>query len=175
MSSPFLGEIRMFAGTFAPRSWAFCNGTLLAISQYSALFSLLGTYYGGDGVSTFALPEMRGRLPMHKGHGPGLSPNQLGQRLGLQSVALNVGEMPAHTHSLSASSDVAAASSPAAAVLASQNDGDLVYTAEVAASVENLNSQTIATSGDGTAHNNMMPYLSISFIICLQGIYPSRN
>ncbi|NOX43739.1 MAG: phage tail protein [Gammaproteobacteria bacterium] len=177
MSDPYLGEMRMFAGNFAPRSWAFCNGALLSVAENNALFSLLGTTYGGDGRTTFALPEMRGRLPVHHGQGPGLSDRRLGTKLGSESVTLNTTQMPNHHHILNASTDVASSSNPAGDVLASQNDGDIPYATqpEDPVNVENMNSQTLAMAGGNQFHNNMMPYLSISFIIALFGIYPSRS
>jgi len=177
MSEPYVGEIRMFAGNFAPRQWAFCNGQLLSISQNNALFSLLGTTYGGDGRVSFGLPEMRGRLPVHQGQGPGLSPRPLGMRLGLEGIALNSNQMPSHRHTLNASSDIANSANPGSDVLASQDDGDTPYAAqpEEPTKLENMNSQTLSMAGNSQAHNNMMPYLSISFIICLFGIYPSRS
>lgn len=177
MSDPFLGEIRMFAGNFAPRSWAYCNGTLLSVAQNSALFSLLGTTYGGDGRTTFALPDMQGRLPMHQGQGPGLSHRQLGSKFGSETVTLNTNQMPNHSHSLNATTDIASSSNPGNDVLASQNDGDLPYAPKASdpVNLQNMNSQTLTSSGESQGHNNMMPYLAINYIIALQGIYPSRN
>lgn len=177
MSDPYLGEIRMFAGNFAPRSWGYCSGQLLAISQYTALFSLLGSTYGGDGITTFALPDLRGRLPIHHGLGPGLSFKQMGERLGNEKVSLNINQIPGHSHKLQASTDDATSSNPANDVLASQSDGDQPYAPTPAdpANLQQMNSQTLSSAGGGQAHPNMMPYLSLSFIICLLGTYPSRN
>jgi len=176
MSEAYTGEIRMFAGNFAPRQWAYCDGQLLAISQNNALFSLLGTTYGGDGRTTFALPEMRGRLPVHHGTGSGLSNRPLGLRFGEENVTLNTNQMPNHRHTYNASTNIANSPNPGNDVLASQDDGDLPYAAQPAepTNLQNMNSQTLAMAGGGQPHNNMMPYLSISFIICLFGIYPSR-
>lgn len=177
MSEPFIAEIRMFAGSFAPRSWAFCNGQLMSINQNSALFSLLGTIYGGDGRSTFALPEMRGRLPMHQGTGPGLSYRPIGARLGAEGVTLATNQMPQHNHSFNTTHTIADSSNPANDVLAAQNDGDMAFTEAAVdqTTIQSLNSKTIASAGSNKTHTNMMPYQSVSFIIALLGIYPSRN
>lgn len=177
MSDPYTGEIRMFAGNYAPRQWAYCNGQLLSIADNNALFSLLGTTYGGDGRVTFGLPEMRGRLPVHHGQGPGLSYRTLGMRFGSESLTLNTNQMPSHSHSYHASTDIANSANPGNDVLASQDDGDTPYAAQPTepTNLENMNSQTLAMAGGSQPHNNMMPYLSISFIICLFGIYPPRN
>lgn len=177
MSDPYVGEIRMFAGNFAPRNWAYCNGQILAIAQNDALFSLLGSTYGGDGRTTFALPDMRGRLPVHQGTGPGLTPRMLGARFGSENITLSAGQIPAHTHTYNASADIVDSANPGSDVLASQNDGDTPYAALPAdlSKLENMNSDTLARAGGGMPHNNMMPFVSISFIISLFGIYPSRN
>lgn len=183
MSDPFVGEIRMFAGNFAPSQWAFCDGQVISVEQNNALFSLLGTTYGGDGRTTFALPEMQGRLPMHQGTGPAydgrpaLTERRLGERFGTETVTLDTNQMPSHKHTFNASSDIADSANPGNDVMASQNDGDTPYATqpEEPTNLENMNSQTLATAGNSQPHNNMMPYLSISFIICLFGIYPSRS
>lgn len=117
MSDPFVGEIRMFAGNFAPRQWAFCNGQLMAISQNDALFSLLGTIYGGDGRSSFGIPDMRGRIPMHWGTGPGLTPRPIGQKMGVESVALTANQIPSHSHTMQASTDSVSSVNPTGTVL----------------------------------------------------------
>lgn len=176
MSDPYLGEIRIFAGNFAPRAWAYCNGTLLSVSQNSALFSLLGTVYGGDGRTTFGLPDLRGRLPIHQGRGPGLSPRIMGGRSGNEGVSLNINQIPSHTHALQGTLDTADSSSPANDVLASQTDGDLPYTPKPSdlSLIQSMNSQTVALTGGSQAHSNMMPYQCLSFIISLFGVYPSR-
>ncbi|WDE05961.1 phage tail protein [Thalassomonas viridans] len=177
MSEPFIGEIRMFAGNFAPKNWAFCDGQLLAISSNEALFSLLGTNYGGDGRSSFGLPEMRGRLPMHMGQGAGLSNRNLGSRPGVERVTLTSDQMPAHSHALVASLGEADASDPAGRVIASQTDGDMPYavTPGVPTSIQDMDSRSLSSAGDSLPHNNMMPYLGVNFIISLLGVYPSRN
>jgi microcystin-dependent protein len=175
MSEPFVGEIRMFAGNFAPRAWAFCNGTLLAISQNQALFSLLGTNYGGDGRTTFGLPDLRGRVPMHQGQGPGLTPRFLGQKFGAETVTLTPDQLPSHTHVPEASSDQASADAPQDKVLAK---GDAappgrIYTTDPPA--VDMSPAAIANSGASQAHDNTMPFQCVNFIVALQGIYPSRN
>lgn len=177
MSEAYVGEIRIFAGNYAPRQWSFCQGQLMSIAENNALFSLLGTTYGGDGRVTFGLPEMRGRLPVHQGLGAGLSSRPLGARFGAEGTTLSTNQIPAHTHTYNASSDIANSPNPGSDVLASQNDGDLPYAATPAdpANLQNMNSQTLSMAGGSQAHNNMMPSLSMSFIICLYGIYPSRS
>lgn len=173
MAEPFVGEIRMFAGNFAPRGWAFCDGQLLAISQNDALFSLLGTIYGGDGQSTFALPDLRGRLPVHAGTGSGLSPRQLGQRSGAESVTLTANEMPAHVHP-SATTAPAGAGDPGGRRVG--NTGDTaIFAAGAAAPDVAMSAATGGNTGGSQPHSNLMPFLCVSFIIALFGIYPSRS
>lgn len=172
MSEPFVGEIRMFAGTFAPRGWAFCNGQLLAVSQNDALFSLLGTIYGGDGRTTFGLPDLRGRIPVHTGTGPGLSPRPLGAKGGQEQVTLTVNQLPLHTHSMQASANLGGDSSPAGKVPAESPSVALYL--EEGPSVA-MDSAAIGSMGGGQSHANLMPFQCINFIIALFGIYPSRN
>lgn len=174
MSEPFVGEIRMFAGNFAPRGWAFCDGQLLAVSGNDALFSLLGTIYGGDGRTTFGVPDMRGRLPMHKGSGPGLSPRNQGYKSGVERVTLNSTQLASHSHGLGYTDSRADAASPVDAVFARSAAGDLQF---IDQNVNNrsMASEAIGNTGQGGAHNNMSPYLCVSFIIALVGIYPSRS
>lgn len=172
MSEPFVGEIRMFGGNFAPRGWAFCDGQLLAVSQNDALFSLLGTIYGGDGRTTFGLPDLRGRTPIHAGSGPGLSPRRLGAKGGTEKETLTVGELPSHNHTLQASSAAATTPNPATNVLA-ETTTDRVYRDDgVDTSTANT---SIGMVGGSRSHTNLMPYLCINFIIALYGIYPSRH
>jgi microcystin-dependent protein len=170
MSEPFIGEIRMFGGNFAPRGWAFCNGQLLSISQNTALFSLLGTTYGGNGETTFALPDLRGRFPMHFGAGPNLSNRPLGQKSGAEKVKLIAAEMPAHTHALRGSAAASNTGSPAGAVPAS---GGAYNTAWDKTTV--LDAEGVGSAGGGGAHGNMPPFTVVNFIIALEGIFPSRN
>jgi microcystin-dependent protein len=177
MSEAFMGEIRMFAGSFAPREWSFCDGQLLAVSQNDALFSLLGATYGGDGRTNFALPDMRDRLPVHQGIGPGLTPKSLGRMYGLENVTLTSAQMPNHKHEFSATTDIATVSDPTNSVLAAQNDGDKYYFASSTAPTETqeLNSNTLALAGQSQSHTNMMPSLCLNFIIATLGTYPSRS
>jgi len=170
MSDPFLAEIRMFAGNFAPRGWALCDGQLLSIAQNTALFSLLGTIYGGDGRTTFALPDLRSRAPMHPGSGPGLTPRTLGQSGGTETVTLNVSQLPTHTHQMNAvktsgNSDVPDNNSLAQAGYQTDSTTNLVA----------MNAVAITYTGAGQGHDNMAPSLGINFIIALEGVYPSRN
>ena len=170
---PFVAEIRIFAFDFAPKGWAFCDGQLLPISQNTALFSILGTTYGGDGKSTFALPNLAGRAPMHPGQGPGLSPHQLGEAGGAETVTLSTNQIPAHSHTLMAESSAASTKIPTGNVLSHPARG-LPY-APGSANVVAMASQAIAPSGGQTSHNNMMPYLALRFCIALQGVFPPRN
>ncbi len=163
----------MFAGTFAPRGWAFCDGQLVAVSQNDALFGLIGTIYGGDGRTTFGLPDMRGRIPVHGGGsaGPGLSPRPLGQKAGAENVAVTTNQLPAHTHQWRASNTPASSNSPQAKAPAIAL-GD-VYTSDFTPA--NMATTAISNVGGGQSHTNLMPFLCINFIIALFGIYPSRN
>ncbi|MAE65355.1 MAG: phage tail protein [Phycisphaeraceae bacterium] len=170
MSDPFVGEIRMFAGNFAPRSWAFCDGQLLSINQNDALFSLLGTIYGGDGRTTFGLPDLRGRVPIHQGSGAGLTPRQIGSRSGQETVTLGQNQLPSHTHPWQAANIAATSTQPVGnAPAIAQGD---VYTSDITAL--NMSGSAIANAGGSQPHVNMMPFLAIHFIIALVGIYPSR-
>lgn len=169
MSEPFLGEIRIFAGNFAPTGWALCEGQLLAISQNDALFSLLGTIYGGDGRTTFGLPDLRGRVPIHMGSGPGLTPRNIGSNSGAEEVTLTQANLPVHRHPMRASSASATTRQPAGNVLATALGGVYFPNADPT-SMDPAN-----TTGGSTGHNNVMPSLVINFIIALHGIYPSRT
>ena len=161
----------MFAGNFAPRNWAYCDGRLLQISQYDALFSLLGTIYGGDGRTTFGLPDLRGRLPIHKGQGPGLSNRAQGQRSGSERVTLIADQMPSHNHPLFAT-DETADSQAAEGLVRGQTTDDTYATSGAALTMPA--SSTTAT-GNSQSHNNLQPFLCINFIIALVGIYPPRT
>jgi microcystin-dependent protein len=170
MSEPFLAEIVMFAGNFAPRGWAFCSGQILAIAQNTALFSLLGTTFGGNGQTTFALPDFRGRVPVHAGQGPGLSSYNIGQVGGNESVTLLTTQMPAHNHS--------AACSPNDANLGLAEGNFLATTATntyASTGGSALAATTIGQSGGSQPHTNIQPYTCVNFIIAIEGIYPSRN
>ncbi|MCA9972191.1 MAG: phage tail protein [Anaerolineales bacterium] len=172
MSEPFVGEIRMFAGNFAPRGWAFCDGQLLAVSQNDALFSLLGTIYGGDGRTTFGLPDMRGRVPLHQGQGPGLSPRRIGAKAGAESVTLTTAQMPAHAHTVRVSGADAHSSAPAG-MLPGKTASIGLYT--TSAPANDFAPTAVGSSGGSRSHSNLMPTLCINFIIALVGIYPSRH
>jgi microcystin-dependent protein len=172
MSEPFVGEIRMFAGNFAPRGWAFCEGQLLAVSQNDALFSLLGTIYGGDGRTTFALPDMRGRIPLHQGTGPGLSARQLGSKSGAERVTLTTNQLASHSHDWNANTAAATDTAPQGKVLA---EGVPVRLFKQEAQDVDMASSTIANTGGSQPHTNLMPTLCVHFIIALVGIYPSRH
>jgi microcystin-dependent protein len=175
MSEPFVGEIRMFAGNFAPRGWAFCDGQLLAVSQNDALFSLLGTVYGGDGRTTFGLPDMRGRIPLHQGQGPGLSSRRLGAKFGEESVTLTTNQLPSHTHGSAAYNTEATVETPTGKVLAKPNNTEGIYTLPNAGNNVSLSPSTIINAGGSQSHTNLMPTLCVHFIMALVGIYPSRN
>jgi len=172
MSEPFVGEIRMFAGNFAPRGWAFCDGQLLAVSQNDALFSLLGTIYGGDGRTTFGLPDLRGRIPIHAGSGPGLLPRQLGSKGGSETETITVNQLPSHSHVMRASTNAASGNDPTGGLIGDSPSVD-VFT-ESSPSVS-LAPEAISTVGGSRSHTNLMPFLCIHFIIALLGIYPSRH
>jgi len=172
MSEPFVGEIRMFAGNFAPRAWAFCDGQLLAVSQNDALFSLLGTIYGGDGRTTFGLPDMRGRIPLHQGTGPGLSPRRLGGKSGAENETLTTNQLASHTHDFNANTADATDAAPQGRVVA-KGVGVSFYKA--AAQNTDMASNMIANTGGSQPHTNLMPTLCVNFIIALFGIYPSRH
>lgn len=172
MSDPFLAEIRIFPFNFSPTGWAVCNGQLLPISQNTALFSLLGTTYGGDGKSTFALPNLQGSVPMHPGQGPGLSPYALGESGGSDTVSLLQSETPAHSHPISASGQDATVNGPAGQQVAN-GIGVGMYAAPGA--LVGLNQQVVTPAGGSQPHNNMQPYLTVNFCIALQGIYPPRS
>ena len=176
---PFIAEIRMFAGNFAPRGWAFCNGQLMAISQNTALFALLGTTYGGDGKSTFALPNMLDNAPMQPGQGQGLSLRDLGEMSGAESVTLLTSEIPIHTHNVQATTTNGNTDQPAGAALARgnfsfQGNSGAVPMYFNGAPDTNMAFQAISPSGGGLPHNNMQPYLTLNFCIALQGIFPAR-
>ncbi len=173
MSDPFLAEVRIFSGNFPPVGWAFCNGQILPLSQNTALFSLLGTTYGGDGRSTFGLPDLMGRAPMHPGQGPGLSDHVLGEMGGSSAETLILAELPSHTHKMKYNNTVAGDSnSPAGKLLAKS----IVPVASVFSSSPPAIAIGSSTAAGGSQpHNNMQPYLGLSYIIALQGIYPPRS
>jgi len=171
MSEPFIAEIRIFAGNFAPRGWAFCDGQLLPISQNTALFSLISTTYGGDGRTTTALPNMQGRAPMHPGRGPGLTSRRLGERIGVETVTLSEAQIPPHSHSVRAN-DGAAGNEllPEGNFIA-----DALFAPNPSGEAVAMSSQSITSSGKGQSHNNMQPFLVLNYIVALRGLYPSRS
>jgi microcystin-dependent protein len=171
MAEPFIGEIKMFAGTFAPRNWAFCDGQLLSVSGSDALFSLLGTIYGGDGRTTFGLPDFRGRLPLHMGTGAGLTPRPIGQRAGFERVTLTGNQLPSHGHTLNATNETAD-SQAAAGLLRGQTTDDTYSTID---STLTMPASSTSAAGGSQSHDNVQPFLCINFIIALVGIYPSRS
>lgn len=171
MPEPFVGEIRIFAGNFAPVGWALCNGQLMPISQNTALFSLLGTAYGGDGQSTFGLPDLRGRAPMLFGQGLGMTPHVRGQAVGAETHVLILPEIPGHSHPLGASAGNGTQDAVEGGVMARSPAGIPQY---AAASDTWLAVDTVGLAGGNQPHNNMQPYLTLNFIIARQGIYPSH-
>ncbi len=171
MPQPYVGEIRVFAGNFAPTGWAFCNGQLLPISQNIALFSLLGTTYGGNGTSNFALPNLQGRTPIGSGDGPGLTPRSAGNSLGEEAHTVLGTEMPGHTHSMGASAANGTSDAPANGVMARSPAAIPLF--HVAADTQ-LHSSVVVPAGASQPHNNMQPYLTLNFIIALQGMFPQR-
>jgi microcystin-dependent protein len=173
MADPFVAEIRIFPFNFAPKGWAFCDGQLLPLSQNTALFSLLGTTYGGDGRSTFALPDLQGSAPMHPGQGPGLSLHDLGEVGGAATTTLLQSEIPAHSHqSRSDTIDLADTNVPNPNATFAQSAGGTLYQA---ASNTQLAPQALAPAGSGQPHNNLQPYLTLNFNIALQGVFPPRS
>jgi len=169
MSEPFIGEIKLFAGTFAPRGWAFCAGQILSIAQNTALFSLLGTTYGGNGQTTFALPDLRGRVPVHDG-----PTTTLGEVAGLEQVTLLQNQLPAHSHALMASALPANSGVPTGRGVAdTSGNGALIYAAGGAAAA--MSPAAIEPVGQSLPHENRMPYLAMNYIIAVEGIFPSRN
>lgn len=185
IANPYIGEIIMFGGNFAPRTWAFCNGQLMSIAQNSALFSILGTTFGGDGRTTFALPDLRGRVSVHPGTGPGLTPRRLGQRSGTEITTLTLSTMPAHTHT--ASGTVMANNTDSSTAIPTDNNfshpdpagtgkRNIYSTLDNTVSMKPNNVHvTVGMTGGGQYYNNMQPWLGINFIIALYGVYPSRN
>ncbi len=173
---PFLGEIIMFGGNFAPRGWAFCDGQLLPISQYSALFSILGTTYGGDGRTTFALPDLRGRIPMHPGNGPGLRGHRLGEKGGQEEVTLTTSQIPSHNHTVvvRGSEEDPDTTDVNGSVLSTTPEFSNYYAGTPESSI-NLGGVACGNTGGNLSHSNIQPYNCVNFIIALQGVFPSRS
>jgi microcystin-dependent protein len=172
MADPFVAEIRMFGFNFAPKGWAFCDGQLMPISQNTALFSLLGTTYGGDGKSNFGLPDLQGAAPMQPGQGPGLSLHDLGEQGGSPTVSLLESEIPSHVHNLMAQAGVGNRTNPVGNAIA-RVQGATAYT-PVGATATQLNWQAVTPAGGDQPHNNMQPYLTLNYCIALQGVFPAR-
>jgi microcystin-dependent protein len=173
MADPFVAEVRIFPYNFAPTGWAFCNGQLLPLSQNTALFSLLGTTYGGDGKSNFALPDLQGRGAMHPGQGPGLSLHDLGEEGGSETVTLLISEIPAHTHQMMAASSTADLQDPASNRVLARSQPGFAYIN--AAPNTTLAPEAVAPAGGNLPHNNMQPYLTLNYNIALQGVFPPRT
>ena len=167
MAQPYVGEIRIFAGNFAPSGWIFCNGALLPISENETLFQLIGTTYGGDGQSTFGIPDLRGRLPIHQGTG-----TQLAEKGGVETVTLTVNQIPSHTHGLTASVNAGGSTNPPTNVLAQVPAGS-VYIQDVASAA--MNPASIGPVGGSQPHSNLQPYLCLNFILSLFGIFPTQS
>ena len=174
MSNPFLAEIRIFPFNFAPKGWAFCDGQILPLSQNTALFSLLGTTYGGDGKSNFALPNMQGNAPMHPGQGPGLSLHDLGEMSGSETVTLLESEIPAHSHGVFGSNTNSNQQTPVANFHSGSTQNHR-YAAAANDPNVNMNDGVIAPAGGDQPHNNLSPYLTLNFCIALQGVFPPRT
>jgi microcystin-dependent protein len=172
MADPFVAEIRIFPFNFAPKGWAWCDGQLMPLSQNTALFSLLGTTYGGNGKSNFALPDLQGRAPMHPGQGPGLSLHDLGESAGTETVTLLSSEIPAHSHALRAFNDVGEDRIPNPSESLARSTGGLLYGAPGNAPMA---PEALAPAGGDQPHNNLMPYLTFYFCIALQGVFPPRT
>lgn len=175
MATPFIGQIAIFGFNFAPRNWAQCNGQLLAISQNTALFSILGTTYGGNGQTNFALPDMRGRVPVHAGAGNGLPARTLGERSGVESVTLTSTQIPSHTHSLLGTTAAANRRLPAGKTLGADTASVADYYAAPGTNMTTLAPASVSNAGSGQPHSNMQPYLAVNICIALFGIFPSRN
>ncbi len=167
MSQPYVGEIRMFAGNFAPAGWMFCEGQLLPISEYETLFNLIGTTYGGDGQSTFALPDLRGRLPIHQGGGFILAENG-----GVEEVTLTTSQIPSHTHAMLGSGDIANSPNPGASVIARSGQVNMLFNGNTAAQ---MSASSVTSDGGSQPHSNFQPYLCVDFIISLFGVFPSQT
>lgn len=175
MSDQYLGEIRMFGGNFAPLGFALCNGQLLPVSQNTALFSLIGTYYGGNGITTFALPDLRSRVPVHQGNGAGLSPYVVGESIGVENVNLSMQQLPQHNHALNAYSGPGTQAGASGNYWAEggASRGEKVYAGATDGTL--MSPSAFGQTGGNQPHSNIQPYLVVNFIIALTGIYPARN
>lgn len=174
MATPYIGEIRMFGGNFAPVGWAFCNGALQSISQNPVMYQLLGTTYGGDGVNTFALPDLQGRIPVHQGQGAGLQNYVLGQKSGVETVTLTVAQLPSHSHTALGSATGGAATTPANNTWGNNAIANKSFGPGTSAN-NSMNAGSMGMTGNSQPHDNMLPFLVISFIIALNGVFPSQS
>ena len=175
MADPFVAEIRIFPFNFAPRGWAWCDGQLMPLSQNTALFSLLGTTYGGNGRSNFALPDLQGRAPMHPGQGPGLSLHDLGETGGSETVTLLESEIPAHSHALMASTEDGVQGSLTQGITLANSVGGTLYQTTTNTGLVSMNDAALQPAGGDQPHNNLQPYLTFYFCIALQGVFPPRS
>lgn len=175
MSEPYLGEIRMFGGNFAPSGWALCDGSLRSIAELEPLFTLIGTTYGGDGQNTFALPDLRGRLPVHHGAGPGLSTRVIGSSGGAEAVTLTQAQLPSHTHQARAASTSGTSTSPGAGYPAAVNSGGRYASALSGPVDQPMSAAAVAPAGGGQPHTNLQPFVCVTFIIALFGIFPPQE
>lgn len=176
MATPFLGEIRLLGCNFAPVGWQVCDGRLLAIAENDALYVLIGTTYGGDGVTTFGLPDLRGRLPLSQGQGPGLTNRVIGERAGVESVTLTMQQIPAHTHVVLASSSAATTGTPGSGVVPGAVANQTMYVTDTSGAAPfTATGQSVGSAGGSQPHENCMPSLVLNYCIALQGIFPSQN
>lgn len=175
MSTPYVGEIRLFPYTFAPLDWQLCDGSLLSIAANPVLYQLLGTSYGGDGINTFGVPDLRGRVPVHQGTGNGLSPRVIGQLSGTETVTLTTAQMPAHTHGVAASTAIGTINAPGNTAQLGGLGTDTMYSGTSSTQAVSTASATISQVGNNLPHDNLMPTLTASFCIALTGIYPSQS
>ncbi|MFQ3247862.1 MAG: microcystin-dependent protein [Arenicella sp.] len=175
MSEPFIAEVRIFAGNFAPRNWAFCDGQLLPVAQNTALFSLIGSTYGGDGRTTTGLPDLQGRAPMHPGRGPGLTSRRLGQKLGTETVTLSELQIPSHSHTLRVHAGGSTPVGPSVTASLANSRTINAWQTNTTANLVTMAPETLSNTGGGQSHTNVQPYLTLNFIIALQGLYPSRS
>ena len=174
MSEPYLGEIRLVGFNYEPEGWAFCDGRLLPIAQYDALFALIGTTYGGDGQTTFALPDLRGRTPIHMGQGNGLSNRTIGQNGGAETVTLSMNELPVHSHAAQAFEGSGTSSNPSGAVWAGVSSG-AIYRVDDGSTLAAMNPGAVSPVGGSQPHDNLQPYLCVNFIIALDGVFPTQS
>ncbi len=176
MSDPFIGEIRLFAGNFAPLDWAFCDGQIMQIAQNTALYSILGTTYGGDGKTTFALPNLMGRIPLSFGQGPGLTKHELGETFGSETITLSANQMSAHSHSATVkAANAGTTNQPQNNLFGKIARSNIYNTPDAALANMAEGSLSLSNSGGSQPHSNMQPYLTLSFIICVYGLYPVRD